>query len=277
MQESFWWWQCSDRYIISLSPHLHTPFPPFSPSLISRTVSVDVKHHVYRVTLGDSGLCSCVHVWRFSSANQLPCWLIIFGGGFVPCTTSAGVRELFLHTAFVFPVLICWAYDYDEWTKFCLNQENFERMIRPELSLCGWWDVKIQELSPSLPSLSLRNKVLSSLSNCMKDRLPERHSFLNLFPFVIKFSQSVVSLCLSVSLCHCLSVCLSAYLSICLSICLSFCLSICLSVCLSISLSVCLSVYQSVSLSVCLSVSLSVCLSLRPELTLCCWRDFKIN
>ena len=47
MQESFWWWQCSDRYIISLSPHLHTPFPHFSPSLVSRTVSVDVKHHVY--------------------------------------------------------------------------------------------------------------------------------------------------------------------------------------------------------------------------------------
>ena len=47
MQKSFWWWQCSDRYIISLSPHLCTPFPPFSPSLISHTVSVDVKHHVY--------------------------------------------------------------------------------------------------------------------------------------------------------------------------------------------------------------------------------------
>ena len=44
MQASFWWWQCSDRYIISLFPNLHTPFPP---SLISRTVSVDVKHHVY--------------------------------------------------------------------------------------------------------------------------------------------------------------------------------------------------------------------------------------
>ena len=28
MQESFWWWQCSDRYIISFSPHLPTPFPP---------------------------------------------------------------------------------------------------------------------------------------------------------------------------------------------------------------------------------------------------------
>ena len=39
MQESFWWWQCSDRYIISLFPHLHTHFPPFSPSLISLTVS----------------------------------------------------------------------------------------------------------------------------------------------------------------------------------------------------------------------------------------------
>ena len=51
MQESFWWWQCSDRYIISLSTHLprhfDTPFPPFSPSLISLNVSVDVKHRVW--------------------------------------------------------------------------------------------------------------------------------------------------------------------------------------------------------------------------------------
>ena len=50
MQESFWWWQCSDRYIISLFPRLHTPSPPlphFSPSLISLMVSVNVKHHVY--------------------------------------------------------------------------------------------------------------------------------------------------------------------------------------------------------------------------------------
>ena len=29
------------------SPHLHTPLPPFCPSLISLMVSVDVKHHVY--------------------------------------------------------------------------------------------------------------------------------------------------------------------------------------------------------------------------------------
>ena len=29
----------------------HTPFPPFSPSLISLMVSVDVKHHVYLLTM----------------------------------------------------------------------------------------------------------------------------------------------------------------------------------------------------------------------------------
>ena len=39
------WWQYSDRYIIS-------PFPPFSPSLISLMVSVDVRHHVYLLCRG---------------------------------------------------------------------------------------------------------------------------------------------------------------------------------------------------------------------------------
>ena len=47
MQGSFWWWQRSDRYILSLFPHLHTP-SPFTPSLISLMVSVDVKHYVYQ-------------------------------------------------------------------------------------------------------------------------------------------------------------------------------------------------------------------------------------
>ena len=51
MQESFWWWQCSDRYIISLSPHLYTPFPPSSPSLISLVVSVDIKHLFYSLPI----------------------------------------------------------------------------------------------------------------------------------------------------------------------------------------------------------------------------------
>ena len=45
-QKSFWWWQCGD--IISLFTHLRTPSRlPFSPSLISLMVSVDVKHHAY--------------------------------------------------------------------------------------------------------------------------------------------------------------------------------------------------------------------------------------
>ena len=31
MQESFWWWLCIGRYIISLFPNLHTPPPPRLP------------------------------------------------------------------------------------------------------------------------------------------------------------------------------------------------------------------------------------------------------
>ena len=38
---------CSNRYTVSLSPHLHTPFPP---SLTSLMVSGDVKHHVNLLT-----------------------------------------------------------------------------------------------------------------------------------------------------------------------------------------------------------------------------------
>ena len=44
MQESFWWWQCGDRYI-DLSPSSPTSITSFSPSLISFLVSVGVKHH----------------------------------------------------------------------------------------------------------------------------------------------------------------------------------------------------------------------------------------
>ena len=31
MQQSFWWWQCSDRYILSLSPPSPYPFPSILP------------------------------------------------------------------------------------------------------------------------------------------------------------------------------------------------------------------------------------------------------
>ena len=56
MQESFCGqWQWSDTWpswVISLFLHLHTPFPSFSPSLISGlVVSVDVIHHVYLLLL----------------------------------------------------------------------------------------------------------------------------------------------------------------------------------------------------------------------------------
>ena len=52
MQESFWWWQCNDGYIISQPHPIPTPTPtPFSPSLISLVVSVDVKHHGYLLEL----------------------------------------------------------------------------------------------------------------------------------------------------------------------------------------------------------------------------------
>ena len=46
MQESFWWWQCSASYIISLSATPTTTLfsPPF---IISLMVSVDIKQYVY--------------------------------------------------------------------------------------------------------------------------------------------------------------------------------------------------------------------------------------
>ena len=45
MQKSFWWWQCSGRYIISLSPYLHTP--SFSPSLWFLWTSSTIFTYVY--------------------------------------------------------------------------------------------------------------------------------------------------------------------------------------------------------------------------------------
>ena len=72
MQESFWLWQCSDRYIIiSLFSHLHTPFPHFSPSLISLTISVDVKHHVYLL----AAVCGRSHVTLSLAVDETLKWL----------------------------------------------------------------------------------------------------------------------------------------------------------------------------------------------------------
>ena len=59
MQGSFWWWQCSDRYIYSPSPPPLYPLHAVSPSLISLMLSVDIKHHVYllRTSWLDSSSC----------------------------------------------------------------------------------------------------------------------------------------------------------------------------------------------------------------------------
>ena len=53
-------------YILSLFPNLHTPPPPFSPSLISLVVSVDVKHHVYCL------LTISISIYSPSSHTSIP-------------------------------------------------------------------------------------------------------------------------------------------------------------------------------------------------------------
>ena len=74
MQQSFWWWQCTDWHILFLSPHLHTPFPTLSPSLISLMVYVDVKHHVYLNCCSQSQsrttVCAALHNGQTSIAFQ---------------------------------------------------------------------------------------------------------------------------------------------------------------------------------------------------------------
>ena len=91
MQESFWLWQCSDRYIISLFPHLYTPFHPFSQSLISLMVSVDVKHHVYLLTVTPHN-----SYWVFTFVSATRMWGVLVSEHFLQFTPghpiSASVR-----------------------------------------------------------------------------------------------------------------------------------------------------------------------------------------
>ena len=96
--ESFWWWQCSDRYIISLPP---PPYPlphPFSPSLIrGLMVSVDLKHHWCLLTMCSIFVCpECVRqcfgckYWGFLTCAQMMTHAIAHGG----CTNSISESAL---------------------------------------------------------------------------------------------------------------------------------------------------------------------------------------
>ena len=108
MQESFRWWQCSDRYNILPSFPISLPpsSPPFSPSLISLTVSVDVKHHVYLLTF----LFTVYPYYVNPTSNNIKLHIVViiilfwgrtFGGVYVPCT--GGVYVPYSHAKWELP------------------------------------------------------------------------------------------------------------------------------------------------------------------------------
>ena len=74
MKKSFRWWQCRDRNIISLSPPPPPPYPlhpfPLLSSLISPTVSVDVKQHVYFSHQVTSNNYSSSQFWTYNTVNS---------------------------------------------------------------------------------------------------------------------------------------------------------------------------------------------------------------
>ena len=119
MQKSFWWWQCSDRYIISLFPNLHTPSPPpFSPSLISRMVSVDVKHHVYlstwhkkelflRVT-GQGHSCFCTNSYTIHKIIWIHTHTLSLSLSHIHTFSLSDARTLFLCIVWSWMIKIIW-------------------------------------------------------------------------------------------------------------------------------------------------------------------------
>ena len=129
MRKSFWWWQCSHRYTISL----HTPF---SPSLISLMGSVDVKHHVY--LLPPRALLlplveGCSTRWwcggRRTPSCKRSCRQEV---GMLPDGTGGWLMLMDWGSAW----MVCW------WQP----PLALFGLSRPEVTLCGWRDVKFQEL-----------------------------------------------------------------------------------------------------------------------------------
>ena len=59
-------------------------------------------------------------LWKYF---LLPKWMHVSGTHlFLCCSSKDKLQHFNKHTALVFPVIICWTYDYDEWIQFCLNQ-----------------------------------------------------------------------------------------------------------------------------------------------------------
>ena len=141
MQGSFWCWQCSDRYIISTFPYLHTP-TPFSPSLISLTVSVDVKHHVY---------WSC-RWWQYSVRCNLPHHLLGYWSPSVPSYWSFRWWQYSVRCNLPHHLLGCWSPSVPSQRQ--LGVEHVYPTIKRQVKVCasvyraghyvesgkkGWW------------------------------------------------------------------------------------------------------------------------------------------
>ena len=84
---------------ISLFPHLHTPSPSFSPSLIYLVVSVDVKHRDFLRDLshepGDCLHARDTHLPPFSSIRR---FLIVLNSG--RCTGDSSQQDVIKVKAF---------------------------------------------------------------------------------------------------------------------------------------------------------------------------------
>ena len=91
MQKPFWWWQCSNGYVISFCP-TSTPLSPiFSPSLISLMVSLDIKHHVYLLLLY---ILSYIQVQCYHHTDI--------------CTPTLGIWELEFVMSWSWKVILTW-------------------------------------------------------------------------------------------------------------------------------------------------------------------------
>ena len=97
--------------------HLHTPFPPFSPSLISLMVSVDVKHHVYLLTY----YLNYLHVLLFYTGFSWP-W-----SNFK--VVSASEKLMYVNVNYFFFFRFCFSESFQ--TSHELDKDNPRLILHP--------------------------------------------------------------------------------------------------------------------------------------------------